>query len=76
MTIEGERPGHRREREAREDLAGGIPADPNMVQVTKGAGNDVDITVKRAGASKLKIAFKGVVRARRQGVEARRGPRR
>jgi FKBP-type peptidyl-prolyl cis-trans isomerase len=48
------------------------PADPGMVQVTKGRGGDVSITVRRPGESKLKVAFQGVtkelaVRASRQG---------
>ena len=36
-----------------------IPADPEMVEVTRGQGDDVQITVKRAGESKLKVIAQG-----------------
>jgi FKBP-type peptidyl-prolyl cis-trans isomerase len=36
-----------------------IPADPGMVEVTRGQGDDVQITVKRAGESKLKVVTQG-----------------
>lgn len=39
-----------------------IPTDPGMVEVTRGQGNDVQITVKRAGASKLKVVAQGVTK--------------
>jgi hypothetical protein len=39
-----------------------IPADPGMVEVTRGQGNDVQITVKRAGVSKLKVVAQGVTK--------------
>jgi hypothetical protein len=43
-----------------------------MVQVTKGAGGEVSITVKRPGESRLAVVFQGItrelaVRASRQG---------
>jgi hypothetical protein len=38
------------------------PSDPAMVQVKKGASGDVSITVKRAGASKLRVAFQGITK--------------
>jgi FKBP-type peptidyl-prolyl cis-trans isomerase len=49
-----------------------MPADPGMVQVTKGEGGDVSIRVKRPGASKLTVAFQGItkellVKASKQG---------
>jgi len=37
-----------------------IPADPEMVTVTPGQGNQVKITVLRAGESRLEIASQGV----------------
>jgi hypothetical protein len=36
-----------------------IPADPGMVEVTRGQGDDVQITVKRAGESKLMVVAQG-----------------
>src|SRR5713101_7910028 len=49
-----------------------IPSDPEMVTVSPSQGDDVKITVHRAGESKLKIAYQGVskelvVRAKYQG---------
>jgi FKBP-type peptidyl-prolyl cis-trans isomerase len=49
-----------------------VPSDPEMVTVSPDQGDDVKITVHRAGESKLKIAYKGVskelvVRAKYQG---------
>lgn len=38
-----------------------IAADPEMVEVTEGA-EGVSITVKRAGESKLRVAFRGITR--------------
>jgi FKBP-type peptidyl-prolyl cis-trans isomerase len=38
-----------------------IPSDPKMVEVTR-QGNDVQITVKRPGESKLKIVAQGVTK--------------
>lgn len=38
------------------------PADPGMVQITKGRGNGADITVKRAGESTLEVAFRGITK--------------
>jgi FKBP-type peptidyl-prolyl cis-trans isomerase len=48
------------------------PADPRMVQVTKGDGGEARITVKRPGESKLTVAFRGItkellVKAAKQG---------
>jgi hypothetical protein len=48
------------------------PADPRMVQVTKGGGGEARITVKRPGESKLTVAFEGItkellVKASKQG---------
>jgi hypothetical protein len=37
-------------------------ADPRLVQVTKGEGGEASIRVKRAGESKLKVAFQGVTK--------------
>ena len=39
-----------------------IPADPAMVTVTPGQGNEVRITVRRAGESKLKVSSPGFSR--------------
>lgn len=39
-----------------------IPADPEMVEVTPGQGNEVKITVRRAGQSSLKVAGPGFSR--------------
>ena len=39
-----------------------IPADPGMVAVTPGEGNEVKITVRRAGQSSLKVAIPGFSR--------------
>jgi FKBP-type peptidyl-prolyl cis-trans isomerase len=49
-----------------------IPSHPGMVQVTKGAGGEVNITVRRPGESRLAVVSQGitrelVVRASRQG---------
>ena len=38
------------------------PADPEMVTVTRGQKNEVTITVKREGESKLKLAAQGVAK--------------
>ena len=37
------------------------PVDPDMVLVTRGHNNEVTITVKRVGVSKLHLAVQGVV---------------
>ena len=39
-----------------------IPSDPEMVTVTPGQGNEVKITVRRAGQSSLKVAAPGFSR--------------
>ena len=39
-----------------------IPSDPEMVTVTPGQGNEVKITVRRAGQSSLKVAAPGLSR--------------
>jgi FKBP-type peptidyl-prolyl cis-trans isomerase len=39
-----------------------IAADPGMVEVTRGQGGDVQITVKRAGESKLKVVAQGITK--------------
>jgi hypothetical protein len=36
------------------------PADPGMVQVSPGQGHQVEITVRRAGQSTLKVDFQGI----------------
>jgi FKBP-type peptidyl-prolyl cis-trans isomerase FklB len=39
-----------------------IPGDPGMVEITRGYGDQVQITVKRPGESKLKVVAQGVTK--------------
>lgn len=39
-----------------------IPTDPGMVEVTSGEGDEVRITVKRPGESKLKVVSQGITK--------------
>jgi len=39
-----------------------LPADPEMVTVTRGQRNEVTITVRRVGESKLKLAAQGAAK--------------
>jgi FKBP-type peptidyl-prolyl cis-trans isomerase FklB len=39
-----------------------IPTDPGMVEVTRGQGDQVQITVKRPGQSKVKVVAQGVTK--------------
>ena len=36
------------------------PAEPEMVKVSPGQGHQVEITVRRAGQSNLKVDFQGI----------------
>jgi len=38
------------------------PGDPGMVEITRGRGDEVRITVKRAGESKVEVAHRGVTK--------------
>ena len=39
-----------------------IPSDPDMVEVTRGTGDEVQITVKRPGESKVKVVAQGLTK--------------
>lgn len=39
-----------------------IPSDPDMVEVTRGTGDEVQITVKRPGESKVKVMAQGLTK--------------
>lgn len=40
-----------------------IPADSDMVEIAKGRGGTVDVTVKRPGETRITVAFEGIEKA-------------